>query len=63
MAYLAATIHHNQGKEFADCPQEFPTLEQALAFTQATPVSADRNRPWIRNLETGQFALIGGVLK
>ena len=64
MAYEAARVQYDaQGKEVADYPQCFENIQDAQNYVKGTPVSADGNRPWIRDITKpaiGQFLMSGG---
>ena len=63
MKYEAACVTHDaNGREHAECPQYFDCYHDAIQYIEATPVSKDGVRPWIRATEPrhDQFLVIGG---
>ncbi|SAL86105.1 hypothetical protein AWB74_07568 [Caballeronia arvi] len=42
------------------CPQQFPNLEAAIGYIAGTATQAGEVRPWVRNVETKVFLIIGG---
>ncbi|SAL00770.1 hypothetical protein AWB77_06198 [Caballeronia fortuita] len=41
-------------------PQRFPNLEAAISYIAGTATHAGEVRPWVRNVDTKVFLIIGG---
>ncbi|VXC84239.1 conserved hypothetical protein [Burkholderia sp. 8Y] len=41
-------------------PERFPNLEAAIGYIVGTATHAGEVRPWVRNVETKVFLVIGG---
>lgn len=41
-------------------PERFPNLEAAIGYIAGTVSHAGEVRPWVRNVETKVFLIIGG---
>lgn len=41
-------------------PEQFPNLEAAIGYIAGTATHAGEVRPWVRNVDTKVFLIIGG---
>ena len=41
-------------------PEQFPNLEAAIGYIAGTATDAGEVRPWVRNVDTKVFLIIGG---
>ncbi|MDR5883837.1 hypothetical protein [Caballeronia sp. LZ032] len=44
-------------------PEQFPNLEAAIGYIAGTATDAGEVRPWVRNVDTKVFLIIGGRLQ
>lgn len=49
-----------EAAKLGEYPQQFPNLEAAIGYIAGTATHAGEVRPWVRNVETKVFLIIGG---
>ncbi|MDR5826101.1 hypothetical protein [Caballeronia sp. LZ043] len=49
-----------QAAKIGALPEQFVSLDAAINYIAGTPTDASEVRPWVRNIETQTFVIIGG---
>jgi hypothetical protein len=49
-----------EAAKFGASPEQFANLEAAIDYIAGTPTHAGEVRPWVRNVDTKVFVIIGG---